>query len=185
MVANDRPAPSAPLSPPTTATDGHPLDLARPAVAAPGASEHAALRSPQTAEFAIGELRLALVAAPGSVTLTVALGADLDAYALAPEALAMWAHTSAQLLELEPAETSTECAEYRAPFLVDVEGRPAIAFECSVTERRVEFGLLVTGESDRIGATGIDVQTIRAMVEAAQGAVALVQRASASDAGGS
>jgi len=187
VIANDRPVPPSPLSTPASAMEGRVLDLTPSGSVASGASgavEHRGERTTQTAEFAIGEFRLALAAEPGSATLTIAMGAGRDAYALEPDALSMWADAVTQLLALGPAASATERAEFRTPFLMDVEGRSAIAFECSVEEQGVTFDLVVTGAADRIGVARADVETVRIMVEAARGAVALAHLAPVSDSPG-
>jgi hypothetical protein len=156
VVSNDRPARVPQLSP-TPAAPGSELSLGP------------ALR--QTASFLVGDFRLDLAVTPGGISLIVSLGADRDVYLLEPGTLGAWAKSTSSLLQLDTAATPSECAGFRAPFLMDVHGRAAIALECLVSERAVEYQLLVMGASGRAGATPTDVDLVRSLVEAARGAV--------------
>ena len=96
----------------------------------------------QTAAFAVGALRVELSAARGAARVVVTSGDDREIYVVEPAALASWARATVRLLSLAPARGAGQGAEYRAPFLIDREGRPAIAFEGLVTAQAVTFRLL-------------------------------------------
>jgi CBS domain-containing protein len=96
----------------------------------------------QTAAFAVGALRVELSAARGAARVVVTSGDDREIYVVEPAALASWARATVRLLSLAPARGAGQGAEYRAPFLIDREGRPAIAFEGLVTTQAVTFRLL-------------------------------------------
>lgn len=146
MVANDRPV--SPLVP--TARES----------------------APQTALFAIAKFEVSLVAGAGSATLIIALQANRDEYILDPGALDSWANASARLLELTPAQEPDEQVEFRAPFLFDIEGRAAMAFECAVTQAGTEYRLLVAGAAGDLGLARTTADTVRSVIEAASGAAA-------------
>jgi hypothetical protein len=129
--------------------------------------------STQTASFAIGALQLELTAAPGAAALVVVAGETRDVYALEASALAGWAAAVARLLSLTPAETVAQRVEYRAPFLIDREGRESIAVEALVTEQAVNFRLLVSGAAGRVAGLMTTPETVRGIAEAATGAVAV------------
>jgi hypothetical protein len=164
VVSNERSGPASSLS---------------PSVASPSAPSEArggsALGPTQTAAFVVGEFNLTLAAAPGAISITVAAGRGRDVYALSPDSLERWADSSRRLLALAPASGPDQRAEFRAPFLFDVTGRAAIAFECEVIEHRLKHRLLVTGAGDQIGTATTTPEVIREVLEAAQGAVALAR----------
>ena len=151
------------------------------------ASESAVGGSTQTASFAVGALRLDLVAAPGATRVEVSSGNDRDLYVVEPAALASWARATVRLLSLTPAGDAARGAEYRAPFLIDREGRPAIAFEGLVAAHAVTFRLLVSGTGRSRGSDPLDpvvsvaesrvagvmttAEIIRGVTDAASGAV--------------
>jgi hypothetical protein len=93
-----------------------------------------------------------------------------------------------RLLSLAPARGAGQGAEYRAPFLIDREGRPAIAFEGLVTTQAVTFRLLtfsrgsdpldpvepvdpvVNGAGSRLAGIVTTADLIRSVTDAASGA---------------
>lgn len=173
MVSNERAGPVSPLAPTATeavasATAGH---------AGPRDGHTAPI---QTASFAIGELLLELSAAPGVATMAIVVGPDRDSYALDPTALGSWSEGSRRLLALSPAAGPGECAEFRAPFLHDVDGRTFVAFEADVAEGSVAYRLLVVGAAARIGVFATTRETVAGVIEAADGAV-LVARTTGFD----
>lgn len=157
MVADDRPRPISdpPIPAPARQTDG----------------------APQTAAFTVGALQIELTAAPGAARLVVAGDGARDIYVVEPHALATWASAIGRLLALVPASRPTERAEYRSPFLLDREARPSIAFEGLVGEQAVSYRLLVTGADARIAGLMTTADVIRAIAEAAAGAVVVASAA--------
>ena len=144
----------------------------------------------QTASFAIGTLRLDLIAAPGAARVVVSSGDDRDVYVVEPAALSSWARATVRLLSLAPASDTAGGAEYRAPFLIDREGRPAVAFEGVVTAQAVTFRLLslsrgsdpldrdpldrvVIGAESPVSRIVTTADTIRGVTDAASGAAAV------------
>lgn len=133
----------------------------------------------QTASFDVGGFTLVLSATSGAATLAVIAGQDRDIYHLDPETLEHWADATARLLGLTPAAGPSACAEFRAPFLVDVEGRAAIAFESVVGETRVAHRHLVMGQEGRVAVTPTSADLLCEMVGAARGAVRFAREGSA------
>lgn len=129
----------------------------------------------QTASFAIGALRLELSAAPGAARLVVASGEDREVYVVEPAALTSWADATGRLLALTAAADAASAAEYRAPFLIDREGRASIAFEGLVTEHGVAYRLLVTGAAARIAGIMTTADLVRGVTDAVVGAVAVAR----------
>ena len=137
----------------------------------------------QTASFAVGTLRLDLIAAPGAARVVVSSGDDRDMYVVEPAALSSWSRATARLLSLAPAGDAAGGAEYRAPFLIDREGRPAIAFDGVVTAQAVTFRLLrlsrgsapldrvVIGAESPVSRIMTTADIVRAVTDAASGAV--------------
>ena len=152
MAADDRSAPASAFSRTT-------------------AGESAVGGATQTASIAVGALHLDLIAAPGAARVVVSSGNDRDVYVVEPAALASWARATVRLLSLAPSGDATRGAEYRAPFLIDREGRPAIAFEGLVTARAVTFRLLVSGAESRVAGIVTTAGIIRDVMDAASGAV--------------
>lgn len=140
-------------------------------------SESTAGGTTQTASFAVGALRLDLIAAPGAARVVVSSGDDRDVYAVEPAALASWSRATVRLLSLAPAGDAARGAEYRAPFLIDREGRPVIAFEGLVTAQAVTFRLLVSGAESRVAGIMTTADIIRGVTDAASGAVTVALRA--------
>ena len=131
----------------------------------------------QTASFAIGALRVELIAAPGTARLVFSTGDDREVYVVEPAALASWASATARLLSLTPAGEAGDGAQYRAPFLIDREGRPAVAFEGLVSAQAVAFRMLVTGAESRVAGIMTTADIIRDITNAAGGAVAVARAA--------
>jgi len=141
------------------------------------ATESTAGGAAQTASFAVGALRLDLIAACGAARVVVWSGEEREVYVVEPAALASWARATVRLLSLTPAGGAAHGAEYRAPFLIDREGRPAIAFEGLVAAQAVTFRLLVCGAESRVEGTVTTADIIRAVTDAASGAVTVALRA--------
>ena len=152
-------------------------DPSAPAIAfSPATSNDAGVGgATQTASFVIGSLRLELSAARGAARLVVASAEDRDVYVVEPAALASWARATGRLLALSAASHPGDAVEYRAPFLIDREGRASIAFEGSVAEF-VTYRLLVTGASGVAGITTTG-DVVRGVTDAAVGAVGVARSA--------
>ena len=133
----------------------------------------------QTASFQVGALRLELSASPGAARLVVAADDVRDIYVVDPAALASWARSCRQLLSLGPAERVRGAAEFRAPFLVDREGRASIAFEGLVSAEAVTYRLLVSGASSRVAGIMTARELIVGVTDAALGAVVVARSATA------
>ena len=129
--------------------------------------------APQTACFFVGGLQIELTAAPGAARLVVAADGCRDIYVVEPNALAAWAADSARLLSLVRAIDRTQRAEYRAPFLIDREGREAIAFEGLVTEQAVSYRLLVSGARASVAGVMTTGDILRQVCAAAVGAASV------------
>ncbi len=127
-------------------------------------------RDTQSATFEVGSLTLELSAAPGAARLAVSADGARDIYSVDPGVLTAWAASTAKLLSLSAAGSVAEHVEFRAPFLVDREGRASIAFEGIVTEQGVSYRLLITGAGDRVGALITTADVLREVTEAAAGA---------------
>jgi hypothetical protein len=128
---------------------------------------------PQTACFSVGALQIELTAAPGAARLVVAADGSRDIYVVDPNALAAWAGDSARLLALARATDPAHRAEYRAPFLIDREGRESIAFEGLVTEQAVSYRLLVSGAWARVAGLMTTADVLRQVCGAAVGAASV------------
>ena len=133
----------------------------------------------QTASFQVGALRLELSASPGAARLVVAADDVRDIYVVDPAALASWAQSCRQLLSLVPAERVSGAAEFRAPFLVDREGRASIAFEGLISAEAVTYRLLVSGASSRVAGIMTARELIAGVTDAALGAVVVARSATA------
>ena len=149
----------------------HDRSAAASALSRTTAGESAVGGATQTASFAVGTLHLDLIAAPGAARVVVSSGNDRDVYIVEPAALASWAHATVRLLSLAPAGDAARGAEYCAPFLIDREGRPAIAFEGLVTAQAVTFRLLVSGAESQVACIMTTADIIRGVTDAASGAV--------------
>ena len=129
----------------------------------------------QTASFDVGGFRIELAARIGALTLDVIVGDARDTYVIDPETLDCWADGTARLLALSPASRPTERADYRAPYLMDVEGRAALAFESAVTEHGVAHRLLVMGQGGRVAVLAAAAATLTDLIGAARGTVSLAR----------
>ena len=125
----------------------------------------------QSASFHVGELQLELTAAPGAARLVVSGDGARDVYVVDPSTLAAWAEATAKLLSLSAVEEPAARVDFRAPFLIDREGRESITFEGLVSEHGVSYRLLVSGASDRVAGLITTADLVRGVVEAARGAV--------------
>jgi len=161
VVSDERAGPVSALTPSNDAT--------RPTQLTDGQSQ---VRS---ASFEVGGFRVELTARGGAVTLAVAAGEARGTYLIDPETLDRWADGTGRLLALSPASGPGERADYRAPFLMDAEGRAALAFESVVTERGVAHRLLVMGQGGRVAALAATVDTLSDLIAAARGAVAFAR----------
>ena len=143
------------------------------------ASEPIAGGATQTASFQVGALRLELSAAPGAARIVVAAANARDTYVVDPAVLASWAQGCRRLLSLVPGRGAADAAEFRAPFLVDREGRPSIAFEALISVEAVRYRLLVSGASSRVAGIMTGPELVRGVTDAALGAVIVARSASA------
>jgi hypothetical protein len=123
----------------------------------------------QTAAFAIGEISLELSALPGAARLSVGAGEWRDTYVVDAVALAGWASGLERLATLSPAAEPREWADYRAPYLIDREGRPSVAFEAAVGDV-VAYRLLVHGSESAVLGTTTSVEVVLEVAKAALGA---------------
>jgi hypothetical protein len=105
----------------------------------------------------------------------VSSGDDREVYVVEPAALGAWASATLRLLSLSPAAGAGDGAQYRAPFLIDREGRPAIAFEGLVSARAVAFRMLVAGAESRVAGIMTTADVIRGVMEAASGVVTVAR----------
>jgi hypothetical protein len=133
--------------------------------------------APQTAGFTVGSIQLELTAAPGAARLVVAAGGSRDTYVVDPNALSAWATEITRLLSLAPATTPSQRADYRAPFLVDREGRQSVTFEALVGDQAVGYRLLVSGAAGRVAGLMTTPDLVREIAGAAVGAVLLASAA--------
>jgi hypothetical protein len=132
----------------------------------------------RSASFEVGGLTLELVATTAIVSLSVLAGADRDGYRLDASALDHWADATARLLALSTATGLSACAEFRAPFLMDAEGRASIAFESAVTQGGVVHRLLVMRHDGRVATIVTADNLLRELIDAARGAAAFVRSGS-------
>ena len=86
-----------------------------------------------------------------------------------PSALAVWTIAITKLLSLRPAETARGRATIRAPFIVDREGQPSIAFEAMVSEGGVGYRLLIRGADERLTSLATTEEVVRGLAQAAAG----------------
>ncbi len=129
--------------------------------------------APQTASFAVGGLEVEFTAAPGAARLVVSADRSRDIYVVDPDALAAWAAAIRSLLSIGPATDQSHRADYRAPFLIDREGRQSVALEALVTEQAVSYRLLVTGAAGRLAGLMTTAELVREIADAAAGAAAV------------
>ena len=135
----------------------------------------------QTASFVVGDVSLELTAAPGAARLVVIAASSRDVYVVDPASLSAWASAIERLVTLTPAAMPSEHAEYRSPFLIDREGRPSIAFEGLVGDT-VTYRLVVNGTGSRAVSVPTAAETVRAISEAASGAIAVARATPGGDA---
>jgi hypothetical protein len=124
----------------------------------------------RSATFDIVGIRLELSASPGDARLAVSSGDDSDVYLVEQAELVTWAAATIKLLSLQPAESDTDRAEIRAPFLFDTEGRPSIAFEALVSHQGVGYRLLVSGAAEMVAGFVTTAEVVRGVAQAAAGA---------------
>jgi hypothetical protein len=139
----------------------------------PSASIGSVDGAPQTASFAVGAFQIALTAAPGAARLVVSANGSRDIYVVDPDALAEWAAAIGRLLSMGPATDQSHRADYRAPFLIDREGRQSVALEALVSEQAVAYRLLVTGAAGRLAGLMTSAELVREIADAAAGAAVL------------
>ena len=166
MVSDERAGRVSAFTPPITATPSQPQNgtVARPTEA-------------QTASFSIGGFTVELVASAASATLSIVAGDDRDDYRIDPAMLDQWAGGTARLLELTPAGSPSGRAEFRAPFLMDTNGRASIAFESAVLEGHVAHRFLIMGQGGRVAVVATSADLVSELVDAARGAVRFARAA--------
>ena len=150
MVADDRRGPLSGLSsspPDTLRSDGR-----------------------QSATFEVVGFRLELSASPGAAQLVIAGDSACDTYVVESAALAAWAVATGKLLSLQPADGARDGTAIRAPFLMDNEGRPSIAFEALVSELGVGYRLLVARGAEPVAGLMTTADVVHGMTQAAAGA---------------
>jgi hypothetical protein len=165
VVSNERAGPVSAFTPST--------DTTRPAFPTDAGTGSGDAR---TASFDIGGYRIELAARDGATTLHVTGTDRRDSYLVDPEALDRWAEGTERLLGLSPASGPDERADFRAPFLMDAEGRAALAFEAVVTEQGVAHRLLVMAHDGRVAALPTSAEDLRELVAAARGAVSFARQ---------
>jgi hypothetical protein len=129
----------------------------------------------QSASFDVGSVRLELSASPGAARLVLAADGSRDTYVIDPSALTAWSSATTKLLSLAPAADPEHRAEFRAPYLIDREGRTSIAFEGLVTELGVGYRLLVSRPSGVVTGIMTTAEVARSVAEAAAGAAAVAR----------
>ena len=129
----------------------------------------------QTAAFVVGELSVELTASPGAARLVVNGSDWREVFVVDPATLEAWAGAIARLIELRAAATPSERAEYRSPFLIDCEGRPSVAFEGQVRDDAVTYRVLALGPEAKVRASVVSVEIVRAIAEAASGAIVVAR----------
>lgn len=139
-------------------------------VSAPRSLEPASATT-QTASFDVPPFKLELSAAPGAARLVVAHGDDRDIYVVDPAALSAWARAFTRLLSLGLWEKPGRHVEFRAPFLIDREGRASVAFHGTVNEQGVSYRLLVCGAAARVVSVPTAADVVRDLATAVAGAV--------------
>ena len=135
----------------------------------------------QTASFDVSPFKLELSAAPGVARLVVAHGDDRDVYVVDPAALRTWANQFTRLLSLDSLAKPRGQVEFRAPFLIDREGRASVAFHGVVDEHAVSYRLLVCGAESRVVGVPTTPDLVRDVAAAVAGAVVVAGRAIASE----
>ena len=160
MVSDDRAGRASAFTPPIASTSSQ---RQNGTVAGPTET--------QSASFAIGGFTVELVASAAFAMLGIVSGDDRDNYRIDPDMLDQWAAGTARLLDLTPAAGPSGRAEFRAPFLMDMDGRASIAFESAVTEGHVAHRFLIMGQGGRLGVVAASADLVGELVDAARGAV--------------
>jgi hypothetical protein len=132
----------------------------------------------QSASFDIGSVRLELVTSSGVIRLVVTTEGNRETHAIDVDSLIAWSAATTKLLGLLPVATAAERSEFRAPWLLDHDGKAVIAFEGLVTEQSVTYRLLVARGPSAVTGIMTSGDVLRSLAEAAVGAAA-VARASA------
>ena len=123
----------------------------------------------QSATFDVVGIRLELSASAGAARVIVSRAGGHETFAIEPAALAAWAVATTKLLSLQPAAIPSDRADIRAPFLFDIEGRPAIAFEARVSELGVGYRLLVDAGAEPTVGVVTTAEVVRDVAQAAAG----------------
>jgi hypothetical protein len=105
--------------------------------------------------------------------LVVVHGDDRDTYVVDPAALSAWARAFTRLRSLELWERPRGHVEFRAPFLIDREGRASVAFHGHVDDNGVSYRLLVCGAASRVVGVPTTADVVRDVAAAVAGAVAI------------
>jgi hypothetical protein len=122
-----------------------------------------------SASFEIAGWHLELAAYRGSAKLVLSRETERHTHMVEPSALAVWAVAITKLLSLRPAETARGRAIIRAPFIVDREGQPSIAFEAMVSEGGVGYRLLIRRADERLTSLATTEEVVRGLAQAAAG----------------
>jgi len=128
-----------------------------------------------SATFEIVGWRVELSASAGAARLVIVGDGAQHTHLVDPGALAAWAAATTKLLALRPAETARGPAAIRAPFLVDREGQPAVAFEAMVSEHSLGYRMLVRGGEGPLASLVTTEDVVRGMAQAAAGVGSVVQ----------
>lgn len=135
----------------------------------PSASNSVRAEGEHSATFEIVGWRIELSASIGVARVVMAGDGVQHTHLVHPDALAAWSSATTKLLSLRPAETARGCATIRAPFLLDREGEPSIAFEAMVSEQGVSYRLLMRGGDDPGTSLVTTEDDVRGMAQAAAG----------------
>ena len=128
-----------------------------------------------SATFEVLGWRFELSASPGLARLAIVGDEGRYTHLVEPRALAPWATATTKLLSLRPADSARGRAAIRAPFLLDREGRPSIAFEAVLSEQGVGYRLLLGGDATPLTSLVTTVDVVRGMAQAAAGIGRVVQ----------
>src|SRR5262245_44839285 len=130
-----------------------------------------------SATFEIVGWRLELSASPGAARLVMVGDRASASHLVEPSALAAWAGATTKLLTLRPAQSPRNRVAIRAPYLVDRDGLPLIAFEALVSEQGIGYRLLVGGAEEPVASLVTTEDVVRGVVQAAAG-IGMVARPS-------
>ena len=122
-----------------------------------------------SATFEVLGWRLELSASPGFARLAITGVEARYTHLVDPRALAAWAIATTKLLSLRPADSARGRAAIRAPFLLDREGQPSIAFEARVSEQGVGYQMLIGGNAKPLTSLVTTGDVVRGMAQAAAG----------------